>query len=277
MVLGINRRNALIARENPRTSVRLVRDKVATKHALSAAGIAVPPTLALLRDRTDVADDRWLDAADSWVIKPARGSQGRGVLVVTARDRHLRQVAGGRWLDAAALRLHADGILDGEFTDGRPDEALVEPLLASHDAIAQLCPSGLPDIRVICHRGDVLMAMMRMPTAASGGRGNLHQGGLGAAVELTTGRIWRAMQAGQLLDAHPDTAQPLVGMSVPMWSKVCEAAIAAVKACGLGYAGVDLVIDRHLGVLVLEVNAHPGLEIQNVCAASLVDRLDRRR
>jgi glutathione synthase/RimK-type ligase-like ATP-grasp enzyme len=32
--------------------------------------------------------------------------------------------------------------------------------------------------------------------------------------------------------------------------------------CGLGYIGVDLVLDQQLGPLILELNARPGLNIQ---------------
>lgn len=43
---------------------------------------------------------------------------------------------------------------------------------------------------------------------------------------------------------------------------------------GLGYLGVDLAIDRELGPLVMEVNARPGLQVQNVTGAGLAERLE---
>ena len=41
----------------------------------------------------------------------------------------------------------------------------------------------------------------------------------------------------------------------------------------LGYLGVDVVIDEDLGPLVLEVNAKPGLQVQNVTGVGLATRL----
>jgi glutathione synthase/RimK-type ligase-like ATP-grasp enzyme len=41
----------------------------------------------------------------------------------------------------------------------------------------------------------------------------------------------------------------------------------------LGYVGVDIVIDRDSGILVMEVNKRPGLEIQIANRAGLSKRL----
>jgi glutathione synthase/RimK-type ligase-like ATP-grasp enzyme len=47
---------------------------------------------------------------------------------------------------------------------------------------------------------------------------------------------------------------------------------------GLGYLGVDIVIDRHRGPLLLELNARPGLAVQLANGRGLqpsVDAVDR--
>jgi hypothetical protein len=59
-----------------------------------------------------------------------------------------------------------------------------------------------------------------------------------------------------------------------LWHDVVAAARRCSAATGLGYVGVDLVIDAVCGVQVLECNAYPGLEIQNVNAAGLGGRID---
>lgn len=45
-------------------------------------------------------------------------------------------------------------------------------------------------------------------------------------------------------------------------------------ATGLGYMGVDAVVDVERGPLIMEVNARPGLEIQNVNGIGLAERLE---
>ena len=49
-ILGINMRNALIQKYNPRHAIERARDKVAAKRALEAAGIACTGTVAVLED-----------------------------------------------------------------------------------------------------------------------------------------------------------------------------------------------------------------------------------
>lgn len=268
-VLGINRRNAIIARENPRHAVRLVKDKAETKRVLANDGVPVPPTLLHLVDDADVMTADWQRLPDAWVMKPVHGSMGRGVLVVRDRRDGVWIEASGGDVDRARLVSHARSIIDGEHTSGRHDAVIVEPLLVSHPALGEIAPVGLPDIRVIVHRGRPILAMLRIPTVASGGRGNLHQGGIGAAIHLGTGRIDRAVLRGRPVTHHPESGEPIVGSRIPMWSRVMEVAEGITRATGLGYLGADIVVDEVLGVAVLEVNSHPGLEIQNVCGVGL--------
>jgi D-alanine-D-alanine ligase-like ATP-grasp enzyme len=46
------------------------------------------------------------------------------------------------------------------------------------------------------------------------------------------------------------------------------------EAVGLGYLGVDIVLDRDLGPLILELNARPGLNIQIANRKGLQTRLN---
>ena len=46
------------------------------------------------------------------------------------------------------------------------------------------------------------------------------------------------------------------------------------EAVELGYLGVDIVLDRDQGPLILELNARPGLNIQIANRQGLCDRLD---
>jgi glutathione synthase/RimK-type ligase-like ATP-grasp enzyme len=69
-------------------------------------------------------------------------------------------------------------------------------------------------------------------------------------------------------------------MEVPYWDRMLEIAAKSYEITGLGYLGVDLVLDKELGPLMLELNARPGLNIQiaNRCGMSgrleAVDKLE---
>lgn len=278
-VLGFNARNERIARDNPPRAIALVDDKHATKLALTAAGAPAAPTLALVESRRDLAALDWAALGDSWALKPNQSLGGCGILLGAAPDPDVPAGTGwltgsGRRISKADVRDHARFILDGEFS-GRPrDAALFEPLIRAHGDVERLSYQGLADVRVLCLSDRPVMAMMRLPTSASGGRANLHQGAIGAAVDLATGVITGAWVGRNPLERHPDTGVELIGATVPCWDGVLAAASRCGPATGLHYVGADVVIDRDAGPLVLEVNARPGLQIQNVTGHGLRDTLD---
>jgi alpha-L-glutamate ligase-like protein len=274
-VLGMNRRNALIAKLNPREAIKGVNQKFETKERLAASGVPVPPTLALIADENQAAAFDFDSLPDAFAVKPNRGRRGEGVILVDGRTEGGWRQLNGETLTPRMLRAHVTRILAGELSleGSNTDAALFEPLIRTHPAFARLVPYGLPDIRIICLGDAPLMAMTRLPTVESRGRANLHQGAVGAAIDLRDGRIFRAVLGQEPVLDHPSTGAGLIGESIPHWRAVVDAARRCSGALGLGYVGVDLVIDEARGVQVLECNAYPGLEIQNVNAAGLAGRI----
>ena len=61
---------------------------------------------------------------------------------------------------------------------------------------------------------------------------------------------------------HPDPAHPVAGGQMPDWEACLGLAARCYELTGLGYLGVDLVMDKHKGPWMLELNARPGLNIQ---------------
>src|SRR5205085_1170936 len=115
--------------------------------------------------------------------------------------------------------------------------------------------------------------MLRLPTRESNGRANLHQGGIGAGVALDTGTTHHAVQHNHFVSLHPDTGIPVIGMRVPYWDEVLEMSRRVAEAVGLGYIGVDIIVDAEQGPMLLEANARPGLAIQIANARGLLPRL----
>lgn len=274
-ILGLNARNQLIARANPPAAVRLVNDKVATKAALTAHGVPVAETLLVLDSRRALAAVAWDALPDSFALKPAQSLGGAGILLATRRSPTGDgwETGSGRHIPRRAVDDHVRGILDGEYSPRGNDVAFLEPLIRAHPVLAAMSFQGLPDIRVICVDDTPLTAMLRLPTAASGGKANLHQKAIGAAVDLDTGKVVRAWTDGEVTDLHPDTGRPISGVRVPHWAEVLDAATRCAGASGLRYVGADVVIDADRGPLLLEVNARPGLQIQNVTGRGLLEIL----
>jgi alpha-L-glutamate ligase-like protein len=276
-VLGMNRRNAAcILDHNPRALYPVVDDKLRMHRLCRQIGVPSPvvytavDSYGMLRRLPQLLAGR-----DDFVVKPNRGSAGRGVLVVIGRrgENYVRH--NGELLRADALRQHVSDILSGMYSlGGQPDAALFQQRVRLHPAFASITYKGIPDVRVILYRNEPAMAMLRLPTWESGGRANLHQGGIGTGVDLETGVTHHAVLRNRAVTRHPDTNQPVVGMRVPAWADILTMSRRVASAVGLGYVGVDIVVDESEGPLLLEANARPGLAIQIANGQGLVPRLE---
>src|SRR5262249_3077797 len=112
-ILGMNRRNAAcILDHNPRTKFPLVDDKMRMHRLCREIGVPTPEvsaefsTHSMLRRLSAHLGDRC-----DFVIKPNRGSAGRGVLVVTGRDERGYRRHNGEVLERDDLKQHLSDIL----------------------------------------------------------------------------------------------------------------------------------------------------------------------
>ena len=277
-VLGINQRNGgLVLPLNPRRLFPRVDDKLLTKRLAEAAGIPVPCSFGAITYHHQLRDlPRLLDGREQFVLKPARGAQGNGIVVIAAVDGvHYRKTS-GTLLSAADVRQHVSSTISGVFSlRGDIDSCVIEERVTLHPAFGDLARFGIPDVRIIVYRGLPIMAMCRLPTVESDGRANLHQGALGVGLTIATGRSNHATCWNETVTHHTDTGAPLVGFQVPYWDELLELAVRAAEISGLGYQGVDIVIDGARGPLLLELNARPGLAIQIANKEGLLSRLRR--
>ena len=192
-VLGINARNLLYTqRWNARRGLPSVDDKLATRELCQAAGVAMPAVLAVARTHREARSlPERLREHETFVVKPARGAMGNGILVLERRDGAL--LRRGVPMEEPALAYHAASIVSGLYSlAGHADVALIEERLRAHAVFSELVPDGVPDVRVVVYRGVPVTAMTRLPTAASGGRANLHQGAIGVGIDLASGHTTHA-------------------------------------------------------------------------------------
>ncbi|MDJ0907657.1 MAG: alpha-L-glutamate ligase-like protein [Woeseiaceae bacterium] len=280
-VLGLNERNArFIMPLNPRRLYPLVDDKSKTKVVALEAGMAVPDLYGMIRNQREVREFGDIVAAhESFVVKPARGSGGDGILVIASRSQRRRdnfRLASGALMSAAEIEHHISNIVGGQYSlGGKPDKALIEYCVRFDPTFAEVSFQGVPDIRIVVYRGYPVMAMVRLPTRASHGKANLHQGAVGAGVDMATGTTLLGVLGNDVVDEHPDTGALIEGLEIPGWNFILQSAARGFDVTGLGYLGVDIVIDRDRGPLILEMNARPGLNIQIANGTGLRKRIDR--
>lgn len=280
-VLGLNERNAdFIMRLNPRRLYPRVDDKTLTKEIALAAGMAVPDLYGVISHQGEVSGfNDLVEEHESFVVKPAQGSGGDGILVVTGRSQRKRdtfRLSSGLLISTGEIEHHISNIVGGQYSlGGNPDKAIIEYCVRFDPTFSETSYQGVPDIRIIVYRGYPAMAMVRLPTRASDGKANLHQGAVGAGIDMQTGTTLHGVLDNDVVDEHPDTGALVAGIRIPHWSFILESAARGYEVTGLGYLGVDIVIDRDRGPLILEMNARPGLNIQIANGDGLAHRIQR--
>ncbi len=275
-VLGMNRRNiAYITRYNPRERYPLVDDKLRTKLVAQKARLKVPALLHVVRTQHEIeAIQNDLESLSEFVIKPAQGSGGKGILVIVGRDGDAYVKSSGAHLKLNDIKRHLSNILSGLHSlGGKQDVAIIESLVKVSRQFSAISHEGVPDIRIVVFRGYPVMGMLRLATHASDGKANLHQGAVGVGIDIGTGRGVAAVQNNRLITHHPDTGADLARIEVPDWRQMLNLAARCYEVTGLGYMGCDMVIDEALGPMLLEMNARPGLSIQIANNQGLVPRL----
>ncbi|MGE0388394.1 MAG: alpha-L-glutamate ligase-like protein [Gammaproteobacteria bacterium] len=275
-VVGLNKRNAdYTLRYNPRSRYPLVDDKLITKRLALEAGLAVPDLYHVIEHEGDLTRlPQRMRELDDFVVKPAHGSTGDGIVVITGRKRDSFRTAGGSLVSEPELLHHITNALAGLYSlGGHPDSVFLEQRVISDPAFDEVAWEGVPDVRIVVLLGVPVMAMIRLPTRRSHGKANLHQGAIGVGIDMASGITLRAVYGETIVEEHPDTGHPIVGLSIPQWPRLLEIAAQSFEITGLGYQAVDLVLDRRYGPMILELNARPGLAIQIANRAGLQPRL----
>lgn len=290
-ILGMNERNLRYIRVyNRRDDIRLVDDKLATKEVLRKTGIKTPRVYGAIVTFRGLRSFDWNKLPINFVVKPNHGFGGGGVLVLRASEKKAeflqKPIERRVWLkndgsevNFEALKSHILDILDGNYSLANiPDTAFFERKIVLHPSLKKYVYRGIPDVRIIVFNKVPVMSMLRLPTKLSKGKANLAQGAVGVGVDIATGVTTHAVikvPNRRELIVHPDTGQKMIGFQVPFWDDILKMSIEAQMASGLGFVGVDIAIDSKFGPEILELNARPGLEIQNANLLGLGRRLDR--
>ncbi|MGI0119328.1 alpha-L-glutamate ligase-like protein [Zooshikella sp. RANM57] len=277
-ILGMNKRNvSYISRYNPRHLYPYVDNKLKTKIVAEKHKVTTTKLLGVIEYQYQVRElGRILEPYQGFAIKPAQGSGGKGILVISGKRNGLFIKTNGEELSISDIMRHVSNTLSGLHSlGGKPDVAMIESLVKFDPVFDNYSYEGVPDIRMIVFKGYPVMAMLRLSTHASDGKANLHQGAVGVGLDLGTGKALLAVQQGRPIKKHPDTGFGFEMLQVPDWEIILHLASSCYEMTGLGYLGADIVLDKEVGPLLLELNARPGLAIQVANGTGLVPRLTK--
>jgi hypothetical protein len=178
------------------------------------------------------------------VTKPDTGSLGRNISIVEYTD------------DAAAKALFA------QFNENNP--FVCEEFIYQHDVMNKLNPYSVNTVRVMSvlvnGQVEITSATLRAGVQTASIVDNLKSGGLGAAVDVTTGIVTTFGKDYQFhtYSHHPITGVQIIGLNIPHWDKV----IALIKEAHIRLPqcllyGWDIAITPE-GVDIIEANNAPG-------------------
>lgn len=274
--LGINNRNVgFVFPSNPRKYYKLADDKVKAKSIMEANGIPCAKTYAVIEKIGNIpAVWAEMNQYEKLAIKPANGSGGEGIKILT-QSKKGEWISGGEVMEENEIYLFLANIIMGFYSLGTSDRVLIEECIIPHDCFASIYPDGVADLRVILYHEQVVMGMLRVPTAQSDGKANLHQGGMGIGIDLNAGCMTEGYTTGVYHEKHPDSLAQITGVKIPFWDEIMELSLLTAKHFPLKYLGVDIVIDEVKGPLIMEVNVRPGLGIQMVNKTGLRPILEK--
>ncbi|MCF6340761.1 MAG: alpha-L-glutamate ligase-like protein [Sulfurimonas sp.] len=275
-ILGMNARNIdYIGKCNDRKLYPLVDDKLQTKQLATQHGLKTPEFFGAVEYQGQIKNiEDLLPKKSGFVIKPAQGSGGKGILIIHKRENDIFYKPSGESLTLIDIKRHTSNILSGLYSlCGKDDVAIIEKLIEFDEVFDGFSFEGIPDIRIIIYKGYPVMAMIRLSTSMSDGKANLHQGAVGVGIDILTGKAISAVQYDRPIFHHPDTGKELLKLEVPYWEEILYLACGSYDMTNLGYLGADIVLDKYEGPMLLELNARPGLTIQIANSQGIIHRL----
>lgn len=275
-LLGINARNLLyIKAYNPKKAIMLADSKIKTKNFLSARGIPVAKLYGTIASKTDLEKFDWGSLPSSFVVKPNAGFGGEGILIVKSKKGANWVKGNGEIITQEELESHVRDILDGRYSIANiSDTTLFEQLLEAPEPFLKMSHKGLPDIRVVVHNLIPVMAMLRLSTEQSEGKANVHMGGVAVGINIAKGELTHVTQFNKEIDAVPGFGE-VKGIKIPHWEEILLIASRVQQISNLGFAAIDIVLDKNIGPVLLEINARSGLAVQVANMAPLRRRLER--
>jgi alpha-L-glutamate ligase-like protein len=278
-LLGKNARNQTFLRLNKKRGRKIADSKLLTKKVLKKHHLPHPQLYAVFENFEDLNTFRWEELPGNFVVKPSRGLGGDGILVIKKKGKWAGEwyLMGDEKIDISQIRQHVLDIFAGRFSlHNLPDKAFVEERVKIHPIFKKYTYRGTPDVRVIVFNQVPVMAMLRLPTPESRGKANLHQGAIGVGIDLTTGITTYGYHNGKRIKYIPGTKKKVNGLKLPFWEETLAMAVKVQAVIPqLGFLGVDVVLDKEKGPMILELNARPGLDIQNANLSPLRRRLER--
>ncbi len=262
---------------SPKAERRAVRDKARVSEILEQAGIATPPTLAVIRPSGDpVTHHRVLarpeDLEDALgtplphglVCKPNFGIAGHDVQVFVSADRNgLVHRDGTSWSLERLWNLCGQHGQDATYA-GEPIAWKLEHRIPPAPMLDRIHGPTLGCLRIVTFRRadgrlQTTPLTWKIPSGSTG-IDNVSTGSFTAAVDPSTGLVGTPLDQATMTwhTHHPDSGHSLTGLRLPMAAAAVALALRAAECFpALGSLGFDVGLGSD-GPTIVEVNPYWG-------------------
>lgn len=251
--------------ENP--TRRILNDKAAFFRHCEARGVATPPSFLLVRQDGRLEPLMPINGTlpkRNLFLKPLKGRGGRGCERWLYRDHDRYEDSNGNSLDEAGLVQHLRDL-------ARKEDFIVQEALAPHGELHDLSLNVLTSCRIMSvknERGgfEVTHAVFKSSTKPGAIVDNFHKGGIVSRVDIGTGELGPASDAGVgkpcvWYETHPLSGAAIAGRRLPLWQETMDLVRKAHAAFPDRITvGWDVSISDR-GPIVLEGNVQSGCDM----------------
>jgi hypothetical protein len=244
----------------------LFEDKEVCQQLCEAAGLDIPVCYCILDPNDDYkAKIREIfkeNTARRIIIKPVRGSAGRGIVIA--------YVTGDRIMVRSGNEERA---LENFTLESR---AIVQEIIIQQAQIAKISSSSLNTVRVLTlltRQQDVIILGTSMRFGVAGSYvDNWSAGGVALGVDKETGRLLKFAfdKKGNSHTHHPSSGIKFDGFQVPRWNEIINLAIKTQRLFPYYMLlGMDIAVSDK-GPVLIEINAFPDLVFQEQTSGPLL-------
>ena len=245
--------------------LKMVRNKSAFYEHCKATGLPVPNSFYTLTENQDASGTLRLPPSDDFIIKPAIGSQGKGIAIWRHCPAARSWESSGRSRDAKALVSELSAL-----AAATPGGLILQEVLINNAAIEPFAPFALSTFRTVTimnENGDpeVVVSQFRTATKQGSAVDNFHAGGCLFHVDLANGVFGKGEQGDYSArpvswERHPANGSRVSGAPVPQLAEICALAKRAHSTLPeLLCVGWDIA-NTSRGLVIVEANVPPGLQ-----------------
>ncbi len=209
------------------------------------------------------------------VVKPLCGTHGLGVHLLEEREGTIS--LDGKLLTENELQLHAQHWQD----------YLVTSYVRQHSYASKIFPHSTNTVRLLtlwdeeAEEPFIARAVHRFGVAKTAPVDSWTRGGVSALIDLDTGVLAKIgpkpkLQAPLLNACHPETGQPIEGVTIPHWPQIQKRLLEMAAALHfIPYIGWDIIVTEN-GFQVIEANNAPDLLLFQLHGPLLTNPRTRR-